>query len=65
MNTRGCVTPKQLDNLNASIEGNFDYLDGFEDLDEFNQARVRKALEERHVADDDWTGVCDILVDCT
>ena len=51
------MTPKQLEHVKVSIEGNYDYLDGFEELSEQEQARVRKALEEGHVADDDWTGV--------
>ena len=44
-------------NLNDAIEGDLEYLDGYEDLDEDLQAKVRKALEDGHVADEDWRGV--------
>ena len=54
---RGCVTPKQISNLKETIEGNLDFLDGYDDIDEESQAKVRKALEDGHVADDDWNGV--------
>ena len=54
---RGCVTPVQVGNLKETIEGNLDYLDGYEDLDEETQRKVVKALEDGHVADEDWKGV--------
>ena len=56
-NLRGCVTPKVLQNINGSIEGNYDLLDGYEDLPEGDQEKVRKALEDGHVDDDDFNGV--------
>lgn len=46
-----------LQNINGSIEGNFDLLDGYEDLPEDDQVKVRKALEDGHVDDDDFNGV--------
>ena len=55
---RGCVTPQQISNLKDSVEDNLDtYLDGYEDLDDHDKARVAKAVEEGHVADEDWKGV--------
>ena len=68
--TRGCVTPQQVSNLKASTEGDpARYLDGYEDLDEHEQAKIAKAIEDGHVADDDWNGVspvdrrCNITAD--
>ena len=55
--TRGCVTPKQIENLNKAIEGDYDYLDGYEELPEDVQERVRQAIDDGHIADEDWTGV--------
>ena len=57
MSHRGCVTPKQIQNLEETIEGNFDFLDGYDEIDEESQTKVRKALEDGHVADDEWKGV--------
>ena len=54
---RGCVTPKQIENLEETIEGNLDFLDGYDEIDEESQAKVRKALEDGHVADNEWKGV--------
>ena len=54
---RGCVTPKQLGNLSETIDGNFDYLDGYEDLTPELQEKVKLALEQGHVDDNDWKGV--------
>lgn len=56
-NFRGCVTPKQLANLNDTIGGNFDYLDGFDEITPEMQEKVRLALEQGHVDDNDWKGV--------
>ncbi len=54
---RGCVTPKQLANLNGTIEGNFDYLDGYDEITPEMQEKVKAALEQGHVDDNDWKGV--------
>ena len=58
---RGCVTPKQISNIEETIEGNLDFLDGYDEIDEDSQAKVRKALEDGHVADDEWKGVNAII----
>jgi hypothetical protein len=42
---RGCVTPAQIANMNKAIEGNFDYLDGYEELNEADKARVRQGTD--------------------
>jgi len=59
---RGCVTPKIIANLKETLTGSsgeIDYtlLDGYEELSPENQAKVRKALEQGHVADSEWKGV--------
>ena len=41
-----------------SVEDNLEaYLDGYEDLDDHDKARVATAVEVGHVADEDWKGV--------
>ncbi|KAL9127764.1 MAG: hypothetical protein Q9217_003422 [Psora testacea] len=45
-----------MENLKTAIEDNLDYLDGYEELPKSDQERVRKALEDGHIADEDWTG---------
>jgi ubiquitin-conjugating enzyme E2 O len=39
----------------------YEQLDGFEDLSEENQEKIKKALEQGHVDDEDWKGVCNHL----
>lgn len=48
----GCVTPKIINNMKAQFES-ADELDGFEDLNDEDQERIRKAWEDGHVADED------------
>lgn len=43
---RGCVTPKQIENLSAVIGGNYGSLDGYGIIQVGDQARVRKALDD-------------------
>ncbi|KAL9638080.1 MAG: hypothetical protein Q9164_001797 [Protoblastenia rupestris] len=45
-----------IENLKTATEDNLDYLDGYEELPEHDQERVRKALEDGHIADEDWSG---------
>lgn len=54
---RGCTTPNVVKNVEEKIEGNLDYLDGYDDLPEREQGKVRLALDQGHIADEDWTGV--------
>jgi hypothetical protein len=51
------VTPKQIENLKKSIDDDATELDGFEDLPEEFQDKIRIAVQEGHVADEDWGGV--------
>ncbi|KAL6301402.1 hypothetical protein BKA93DRAFT_901941 [Sparassis latifolia] len=48
----GCVTPKIIENMKKSFD-EADDLDGFDDLKDEDQEKVRKAWEEGHVADED------------
>lgn len=42
----------------AKLEKDLTVIDGFEELSPENQERVREALDQGHVADEDWKGVC-------
>jgi hypothetical protein len=48
----GCVTSKIISNMKVQFEDPAD-LDGFEDLNDDDQERIRKAYEDGHVADED------------
>ncbi|KAJ5684057.1 PARP-type zinc finger-containing protein C2A9.07c [Penicillium maclennaniae] len=58
----GCTTPKVIENIaNAweeirSNENDYSVLDGYEDLPDALQLKIRTALTQGHVADDDWKG---------
>lgn len=43
--------------MSSAIEGNFDYLDGYDELPADLQEKVRNALSQGHVDDEDWKGV--------
>lgn len=63
--SRGCTTPKVLDNikkewleLQEEDDGkNYEFLDGWNELPEEYRVKVRNALEQGHVDDADWKGV--------
>ncbi|OCK86229.1 zf-PARP-domain-containing protein [Lepidopterella palustris CBS 459.81] len=52
----GCVTPVQISNWKEATNGEVDLVDGYDELPEKYQAKVRQALEQGHVADEDWRG---------
>ncbi|KAE8356516.1 hypothetical protein BDV28DRAFT_126772 [Aspergillus coremiiformis] len=57
----GCTTPKLIASLNEIVNTDedskdFDQLDGFEDLTPENQEKVKRAVEQGHVDDDEWKG---------
>ncbi|KAF2267953.1 zf-PARP-domain-containing protein [Lojkania enalia] len=52
----GCVTPVQIEHWKEDIGGDLDLLDGYDELPEHAQTKVREALEMGHVADEDWKG---------
>ena len=48
------MTPRQILNLKASIEGDPSQLDGYDELPEEFQEKITNALEQGHVDDEDW-----------
>ena len=60
------MTPKVVSNMQELItdegDGDPSVIDGFEELSEENKDKVRKAIEQGHVDDEDWKGVCFISV---
>ena len=58
----GCTTPKVIANINETIDGNMDYLDGYDELPEHEKERVSKALEAGHVDDLEWRGVSSLYI---
>jgi len=52
----GCVTPKQIENLLETCGGDTDMVDGFDELPDEYQDKIKFALEHRHVPDEDWKG---------
>lgn len=54
---RGCVTPAQIGNLGDALEGDIEMLDGYEELPEDCQQKVKRAIDQGHVDDEDWKGV--------
>jgi len=66
---RGCVTPKQIGNIIEQLGGldgldldkDLDLLDGYDELPEEHQDKIKYALENGHVNDEDWKGVSLLL----
>ena len=56
--SRGCVTPTVIHNWIETTGGDMDLVDGFEELPEDAQEKLRRTFEQGHVDDDDWNGVC-------
>jgi hypothetical protein len=54
---RGCVTPKQIENLIETSGGDTEMVDGYDELPEEYQEKVKFALKNGHVPDEDWKGV--------
>lgn len=52
----GCVTPAQIANLVNETGGDVNDVDGYEELPEDVQEKVRRAMEQGHVDDEDWRG---------
>jgi hypothetical protein len=50
------VTPLQIRNLTESV-GSASEIDGWDELPVEYQDKIREALEEGHVDDEDWNGV--------
>nr|POF13058.1 parp-type zinc finger-containing protein c2a9.07c [Quercus suber] len=52
----GCITPEVLHNWHEASEGQTDLIDGFDELPEEAQAKLKRALEQGHVDDEEWNG---------
>ncbi|KAL4878664.1 hypothetical protein BJY04DRAFT_195357 [Aspergillus karnatakaensis] len=56
----GCVTPKIIQNLRELVgeddDQDLDLLDGYDEIPAEFQEKVQKALDQGHVADEDWKG---------
>ncbi|KAF7586641.1 hypothetical protein BBP40_008532 [Aspergillus hancockii] len=56
----GCVTPKIISNLVELVgedeEKDYEQIDGFEDLSQESQEKIKKALDQGHVDDEEWKG---------
>lgn len=46
--------------MQSFTEGDLELVDGYEELSEEHQEKVKRALEQGHVDDEDWKGVCSI-----
>lgn len=55
---RGCVTPVQIEHLKEESGGDTDMIDGYDELPADLQEKVKFALANGHVPDEDWKGVC-------
>ncbi|KAL9585839.1 MAG: hypothetical protein Q9212_001276 [Teloschistes hypoglaucus] len=52
----GCVTPAQIAGLQDTLEGEIEMLDGYEELPNDLQEKVKQAFDNGHVDDEDWKG---------
>lgn len=64
-NDRGCVTGFQMNNLREYLkqgepdgEYQWDYMDGLDELPAEYQQKLKTAVIEGKIADEDWKGVC-------
>lgn len=51
------MTPQVLKNWADQSEMDMDMVDGYDTLPDELQAKVKRALEQHHVEDDEWNGV--------
>ena len=54
---RGCVTPAVFHNWQDIAQGDMEMIDGYGDLPADAQVKVKRALDQGHVDDEDWGGV--------
>ena len=59
---RGCVTPKQIENLIETSGGDTDLVDGFDEVPAEYQEKITFALKNGHIPDEDWKGVSSPLL---
>ena len=56
------MTPVQIKNIQDMVEGldlesDLDVLDGWDEIDEDFQEKIKQAIRDGHVSDEDWRGV--------
>ena len=54
---RGCVTPTVLHNWKELAGDDMEMIDGYSELPAVVQVKVKRALDQGHVDDEDWNGV--------
>jgi hypothetical protein len=54
---RGCVTPKQIENLIDTCGGDTDLVDGYDEVPAEYQEKIEFALANGHIPDEDCTRV--------
>ncbi|KAF2645160.1 zf-PARP-domain-containing protein, partial [Massarina eburnea CBS 473.64] len=52
----GCTTPAQVAHLQEESGGDTDMVDGYDELPAEHQEKIKYALENGHVPDEDWKG---------
>ena len=50
------MTPVQLSSWWENAEHDMDLIDGYDELDTEAQTKIKRALEQGHVDDEDWNG---------
>ncbi|KAL9096681.1 MAG: hypothetical protein Q9165_001169 [Trypethelium subeluteriae] len=50
----GCVTPQVLENIKDTIDGDYELVDGMDELPEEMQDKIKRAIQQGHVDDEDW-----------
>lgn len=53
----GCVTPSVIHNWKITSDGDMDLVDGYDELPAELQEKVKRAFDQGHVDDEDFTGV--------
>ncbi|KAL8945027.1 MAG: hypothetical protein Q9216_000011 [Gyalolechia sp. 2 TL-2023] len=52
----GCVTPVQIESLKTALDDDVSMLDGYEELPDDLREKVKLALQNGHITDEDWKG---------
>lgn len=58
---RGCITPEVMHNWAEASGGDMELVDGYEEMPEEVQVKIKRALEQGHVDDEDFAGVRALL----
>ena len=62
------MTPRQIGTLVSQLEGldldddlDLEIIDGWDEIDMQSQVKIKQALKDGHVADDEWKGVYSLI----